>query len=84
MYAVVLEVLEYNGLLTATYQGVYGFASGPSMNVQPGACVTFASLDLSPGAPVSATVDCDLRGSGVNNDQVFAHITGSFSGVFAQ
>ena len=81
-YAVVLELLEGNLSLAPMYQGVFGYSTGASMNVQPGACVTFSSLDLSPGAVVSGSVDCDMKGSGVNNDQVTPHISGTFSGQF--
>jgi hypothetical protein len=83
-YAVLVGVLEYNPPLGPMYQGVYGYANGVNwMNVSPGACVTFSRLEMAPGGGVTASVDCDLMGSGVNNDKTGAHLSGTFSAQFA-
>jgi hypothetical protein len=82
-YAVILDVVEYNPSLAPMYQGVYGFANGvDSMNIGPGSCVTFSSIDLAARGSVSGSVDCDLTGRGVGNAQQTAHLTGTFSSVF--
>ena len=81
--AVNLAVYEDNPTFASMYQGVYAYPNGVNwMNVGPGICFTFSEFNFAAGGGVSGSLDCDLMGSGVNNAQVAAHITGTFSSIF--
>ena len=63
-------------------QGVYSFPSTSPLMSVPGGCITFSRLDIAPGGGVVGSVDCDLGGVSYNNEQVSAHISGTFSSTF--
>jgi hypothetical protein len=81
LYLAGLNLIEGNLSFPETYQGGYALGSG-SVNIGPGSCVTLSSVDLESGGGMSGTFDCDLIGQGVDNDQMTAHVTGTFSGLF--
>ena len=81
-YAVDITLSENNPSFARMYQTNYHYAPGGAVNIVPGACVTFSSIDLAAGGGVSGSVDCDFMGSGVGSEQVAAHLSGTFSSLF--
>jgi hypothetical protein len=81
-YDAALSFYEDNPPFGSMYQGKYSFPStAPAMNAS-GGCITFSRLDMASGGGIAGAVDCELAGIGYNNEQVTAHVTGTFSSTF--